>query len=228
MSIIRKAVIALIAVSVLAFQSVSHAEALEEKQVGQPGIAGVVIESAKDTLSSIVTTITTPVINVKELQCLARNIFYEAANEPEEGKVAVGLVTLNRLQDGRFGNSICGVVNQRTVFRVPKQITVKREGWFTTKTETQTVYVDKAICQFSWRCEGTRPVKKDDDRWIESQRIARELLEDQDNHSMFRARYADALYFHATHIRPAWAHQKSLVNRVGGHRFYKERQIAMR
>ena len=35
----------------------------------------------------------------KDLDCLARNIYYEAGLESEEGKVAVGLVTINRSQD---------------------------------------------------------------------------------------------------------------------------------
>ena len=48
----------------------------------------------------------------KQLECMTRNIYYEAATEPFEGKVAVAQVTMNRLEDGRFGRDVCGVVYQ--------------------------------------------------------------------------------------------------------------------
>jgi spore germination cell wall hydrolase CwlJ-like protein len=33
----------------------------------------------------------------KQLECLARNIYWESANQPFEGKVAVAQVTMNRV-----------------------------------------------------------------------------------------------------------------------------------
>ena len=62
----------------------------------------------------------------KQLDCLTRNIYWEAATEPFEGKVAVAQVTINRVETGRFAPDICGVVYQKNI-----------------------VY-DKVICQFSW------------------------------------------------------------------------------
>jgi N-acetylmuramoyl-L-alanine amidase len=61
----------------------------------------------------------------KQVDCLADNIYHEAGYEPEDGKKAVALVTLNRVQDDRFGKDICSVVKQRV----------------------------KSTCQFSWMCE---------------------------------------------------------------------------
>lgn len=60
-----------------------------------------------------------------QIDCLADNIYHEAGYEPDDGKVAVALVTLNRLQDPRFPKDICGVVKQKT----------------------------RSTCQFSWFCE---------------------------------------------------------------------------
>lgn len=60
----------------------------------------------------------------KQVECLAQNIYHEARSEPEQGKQAVALVTLNRTQDGRFPSDVCGVVKQKT----------------------------RSICQFSWFC----------------------------------------------------------------------------
>ena len=36
----------------------------------------------------------------KQLDCLTRNIYWEAATEPFEGKVAVAQVTINRVESG--------------------------------------------------------------------------------------------------------------------------------
>ena len=71
----------------------------------------------------------------QQLACLTRNIYYEAASEPFEGKVAVAQVTMNRVETGRFGRDVCGVVYQKNV-----------------------VY-EKVICQFSWTCNGVSPIK---------------------------------------------------------------------
>ena len=72
---------------------------------------------------------------MRQLDCLTRNIYWEAAQEPFEGKVAVAQVTLNRVESGRWADSVCGVVYQKNV-----------------------VY-EKVVCQFSWFCEGTHKVK---------------------------------------------------------------------
>ena len=61
----------------------------------------------------------------KQVECLAQNMYYEAGWEPVEGQVAVAMVTMNRVEDGRFGNSICGVVKQKV----------------------------QNTCQFTWFCE---------------------------------------------------------------------------
>ena len=74
--------------------------------------------------------------------------------------------------------------------------------------------------QFSWRCEGVRKIK-DDERWAESQRVARELLEG--GYNDYRVKYADAMYFHATAVKPSWAPQKKKVARIGGHIFYADK-----
>lgn len=46
----------------------------------------------------------------KEVECLTRNIYHEARNEPTLGQEAVAAVTINRLKSGKYGNSICKVV----------------------------------------------------------------------------------------------------------------------
>ena len=45
-----------------------------------------------------------------DVECLSKNIYYEAGIEPAEGKYAVAQVTLNRLKTKRWGKNICSVV----------------------------------------------------------------------------------------------------------------------
>jgi hypothetical protein len=52
----------------------------------------------------------------RQLDCLTKNIYYEAATEPFEGKVGVAQVTLNRAESGKFPNDICRVVYQKNIF----------------------------------------------------------------------------------------------------------------
>ena len=55
-------------------------------------------------------------IDNREVECLARNIYFEARNQPIKGQEAVAHVTLNRLKSGKHGNSICKVVYQPHAF----------------------------------------------------------------------------------------------------------------
>ncbi len=55
-----------------------------------------------------------------EVMCLAKNIWYEAANQPQEGQKAVALVTLLRMISGKYPKSACGVVYQGWNTRAPQ------------------------------------------------------------------------------------------------------------
>ena len=50
----------------------------------------------------------------KQLLCMAKNIYYEAASESFEGKLAVAQVTMNRANSPKFPSTICEVVYQKT------------------------------------------------------------------------------------------------------------------
>jgi spore germination cell wall hydrolase CwlJ-like protein len=85
---------------------------------------------SNDRLLDVKYTQLTPAAK-KQVDCLADNIYYEAGYEPDDGKKAVALVTLNRVQDERFGKDICSVVKQKV----------------------------KSTCQFSWYCEGKKAIR---------------------------------------------------------------------
>lgn len=130
----------------------------------------------------------------RQLECLTRNIYWESATEPFEGKVAVAQVTINRVASGKFASDICGVVYQKNV-----------------------VY-DKVICQFSWNCDGAskiRPIYPA--QWRESEEVAKKvLLEGFRLPSM-----KNALYFHADYVKPQWG--KPQVGKFGRHIFYADK-----
>ncbi len=63
---------------------------------------------------------------VQDLQCLAKNIYFEGRNQPWVGQLAIAQVTLNRVKSVAFPATICQVVKQQR----------------------------KEICQFSWYCDG--------------------------------------------------------------------------
>ena len=173
-----------------------------------------------------VNMIATPFLSDRDVECMARNIFYEAGGESTEGKIAVGVVTLNRTQDGRFGKTVCDVVKARTVIVKNKEIKrteIVKVGYFgrPEMVEKKEVVVQAVpVCQFSWVCSGiARKPKSDDERWVESQAIAQQLAEGEFQEE--RAKYGSALFFHNGGVRPLWAKTKQLVARTGHHLFYE-------
>ena len=52
----------------------------------------------------------------RDVECLARNIYYEAGVEKDLGKYAVAHITLNRQKTGYWGKSICNVVYSPSQF----------------------------------------------------------------------------------------------------------------
>jgi len=129
---------------------------------------------------------------LKQLDCLAKNIYYEAANEPFEGKVAVAQVTLNRVSDSRFPMSICEVVQQKNIF------------------------YEKIVCQFSWYCQYPSKLKVvNKQSFEESERVAKLVL-----YENFKLPGLDkCFYYHADYVNPGW--NKTKVTKIGKHIFYR-------
>jgi len=132
----------------------------------------------------------------KQVECLAKNIYYESGSEPYEGKLAVAQVTLNRVNSGKFPADICSVVYQKTV--------------------DQNL---KTVCQFSWTCMVKELVHKDKYVWEESVNIAKRALTEPVLHDTIAE--SNALYFHAAYIKPGWNKTK-VVKQIGNHIFYSK------
>lgn len=67
----------------------------------------------------------------QQIQCLAKNVYFEAGNQSTKGKIAVTNVVMNRVADKRFPKTPCAVVTQKA----------------------------RGICQFSWVCSGKKAVR---------------------------------------------------------------------
>ncbi len=134
-------------------------------------------------------------VREQQLDCLALNIYREAGYEPFEGKVAVAQVTLNRVQTGKFGKDVCGVVYQKNVI------------------------MEKVVCQFSWACDSvhrSRPINKE--AYNESYEVAKKVLLEGFRLSVLK----DALYYHAAYVNPRWPLEK--IGQIGQHIFYREKE----
>lgn len=55
-------------------------------------------------------------IDEKQIDCLAKNIYFEARGEPIKGQIAVAQVVLNRLDSDDYPSNICQIVYQPNQF----------------------------------------------------------------------------------------------------------------
>lgn len=137
----------------------------------------------------------------RDVQCMARNIYHEAANEPYKGMVLVGIVTLNRLVSPNYPKTVCDVIYQRGPYTY----------YWKNKRKTVTV------CQFTWTCERVRLPQEGDPRWIKSLQIARNLADGK--YPEWREKWIRSHHYHAYYVNPGW--RLTRLGRVGAHIFYE-------
>lgn len=135
----------------------------------------------------------------KQVDCLAQNIYFEAGNEPHKGKIAVAMVTLNRVNHGNWPNTVCGVVKEK----------------------------DSNVCQFSWWCEAANKNKaiKGKYTWKEKQlynKAAKVAVDVYMNYEVLKKNDVSkgALFYHADYVNPNWKLKKT--TKIGRHIFYKK------
>jgi len=131
----------------------------------------------------------------RQLHCMTQNVYYEAAHEPAEGKIAVAQVVMNRVASPDFPDDPCQVIFQKNVF------------------------YSRVVCQFTWYCDGSmhrRAIRED--LWRESQEAAKLVLLEN-----FRLTGLEqALFYHADYVNPRWP--KDRIIKIGRHIFYKPRE----
>jgi len=138
--------------------------------------------------------------------CLAENVYFEARNQGTAGWSAVISVTLNRVKDKRFPNTVCEVVKQGPT----------RESW----KKNGIYYPIKHRCQFSWYCDG-----KADKIHKKDKRIYKEIYNLAYVSLIKGITILDitdgATHYHADYVFPAWRKSKTKTVEIGDHIFYK-------
>lgn len=132
-------------------------------------------------------------VEQQSLTCLALNVYFEARGEPKAGRYAVAEVTMNRVASPRYPASVCGVVYQ--------------QNWDTLRK--------RYVGAFSWTEFETLPEPKGKD-WLEARQVAEEVY-----YRRNEPKLADALHYHADHIRPSWSRHRARVAQIGNHVFYR-------
>jgi len=81
------------------------------------GSLDIITPSIAQTKNNLFVIEKDPILyNRKDIQCLAKNIFFEAGTESMLGKIAVGQVTVNRVKIGHWGETVCEVVHAKDQF----------------------------------------------------------------------------------------------------------------
>ncbi|WP_336974991.1 cell wall hydrolase [Sphingobium aromaticiconvertens] len=127
----------------------------------------------------------------RALNCLTSAIYYEAANEPDEGQRAVAQVVLNRVRSPLWPDSVCGVVYQgseRTDFK----------------------------CQFTFSCDGSMARSPSTVAWVRARHMAQRALAGDSY-----APVGTATFYHTLAVRPNWASSVQPVAVIGAHIFYR-------
>ncbi|WDR22169.1 hypothetical protein PJM41_0084 [Salmonella phage vB_SenS_UTK0009] len=79
----------------------------------------------------------------KQIDCIAKNIYFEARGEGTKGMIAVAQVTKNRVNSGKFPDSYCKVVYQSNQFSwTAKKPRVDKsdESWEVAKNLARVIY----------------------------------------------------------------------------------------
>jgi spore germination cell wall hydrolase CwlJ-like protein len=135
----------------------------------------------------------------KQLWCLAQNIYYESRGSSLADQAAVADVVLNRVQDSRYPDSICEVVQQGRYHAngLPK----------------------RNQCQFSWWCDGKSDYPTNKEAWVFAQQTAYNIL----YYNEYRGITEGSTHYHADYVKPKWIRELHLVGRIGEHIFYRWR-----
>ena len=135
-----------------------------------------------------------PPVTSEEIECLARNIYFEARSESEQGQWAVGHVVMNRVANKDYPNSICAVVKQGGEKRLYR-------------------------CQFSWWCDGRSDQPMNRKAWKRSLLLAEEIYRGNSKDPT-----GGALWYHAVYVNPVWSSALVFARKIGQHLFYLSRK----
>lgn len=129
-----------------------------------------------------------------DLQCMARNMYFEAGGEGELGMRAVGHVVMNRIQKkGVYPDNVCDVIQAKAFVK-------SKQKWY---------------CQFSWYCDGKSDVPSNAALYARARTIAISVLEGSSKNPVGKS-----TSFHNPTVRPSFSRTMKFVVRIGNHFFY--------
>jgi len=169
---------------------VSGIEAFQ--QLGEAAIIGLLL------------SVPQPNIPDRSSECLALNMYHEARGQGIAGELAVTAVVLNRVNDKRYPNTICEVVEQGPT----------RASWQDPKVR----YPIKHRCQFSWFCDGKSDTPRNKKIYNRMYNLADAIL---GNEISFLDITGGATHYHADYVSPAWAKTKTKTVEIQDHIFYR-------
>jgi N-acetylmuramoyl-L-alanine amidase len=162
---------------------------------------GFLVGSAGSSKSA---TIESDISADRSIKCLAMNMYHEARNQGTAGALAVTGVVLNRVNDNRYPDTICEVVEQGPT----------RASW----QDSNIRYPIKNRCQFSWYCDGKSDKPLNQKKYNYFLKMSQEILENQIS---FVDITDGATHYHADYVMPAWAKTKTKTVEIQDHIFYR-------
>jgi spore germination cell wall hydrolase CwlJ-like protein len=124
-------------------------------------------------------TATLKKIDMKQVACMAKNIFYEAGGETLPGQAAVARVVMNRVNHG-FAETPCKVIYQKTLIN------------------------ENVVCQFSWVCEDKSEPNKESARYKQAEMVAYQTMMGMYKDVVPKT----TLFFHSINIDPSWPYKQ--------------------
>ena len=140
----------------------------------------------------------------RSAECLALNMYHEARGQGIAGELAVTAVVLNRVNDKRYPNTVCEVVEQGPT----------RASWQDPKIR----FPVKNRCQFSWFCDGKSDTPRNKKIYNRMYGLAAAILT---NDLPFIDITGGATHYHADYVSPAWAKTKTRTVEIQDHIFYR-------
>lgn len=118
-------------------------------------------------------------IDMKQVACMAKNIYYEAGAEAMPGQAAIARVVLNRVNHG-FAETPCKVIYQKTLIN------------------------ENIVCQFSWVCADKGDPNKSSAKYKQAEMVAYQVMTGMYKDVVPKT----ALFFHAVTIDPLWPYKQ--------------------
>jgi len=143
-------------------------------------------------------------LTLESIECMALNIYHESRNQTLGGRLAVGYVTLNRVESNKYPDTICGVVKQ-----------AKINKWFLERHNKKVPARNK--CQFSWYCDGKSDQPLESNAWEEAYLLAIHVINMYD---VISDPTKGSIMYHSAKVNPYWTDAYKYQVTIDDHIFY--------